>query len=60
MTTHDLRAEYGLTQKQLAEIFDIPLRTVQNWDSRGCCPAFMHLAMKELLARDYQHTKGKE
>ncbi|MBN2300274.1 MAG: helix-turn-helix domain-containing protein [Acholeplasmataceae bacterium] len=29
----EARAEYGLTQKDLSEITDIPLRTIENWES---------------------------
>lgn len=27
------RVEYGITQKELSEITDIPLRTIENWES---------------------------
>ncbi len=29
----EARAEYGLTQKDLSEITEIPLRTIENWES---------------------------
>lgn len=29
----EARMEYGLTQKDLSEITDIPLRTIENWES---------------------------
>lgn len=41
MTTKSLREEFGYTQKELAERYNIPLRTLQNWDSRECMPPYI-------------------
>lgn len=49
MTTKYLREKFGLTQKQLSDFFDIPLRTVQNWDSRNCCPSYVYNMMTFML-----------
>ena len=49
-STRILRREYGLTQSELAEKFDIPLRTVQNWESRKCCPCYVFHMIDNLLA----------
>ena len=35
----EARAEYGLTQKDLSEITDIPLRTIENWESGKRTPS---------------------
>lgn len=35
----EARAEYGLTQKELSEITDIPLRTIENWESGKRTPS---------------------
>lgn len=32
----DIRENYGFTQKEFAFYFGVKLRTVQNWESRGC------------------------
>ena len=29
----EVRTEYGLTQKELGEIYNIPLRTIENWEA---------------------------
>ena len=35
----EARAEYGLTQKELSEITEIPLRTIENWESGKRSPS---------------------
>jgi hypothetical protein len=35
----EARAEYGLTQKELSEITDIPLRTIENWENGKRTPS---------------------
>lgn len=45
MTTKSLRKEFGYTQKELAEKYDIPLRTLQNWDARDCMPDYVFMMM---------------
>ncbi|MFA7055816.1 MAG: helix-turn-helix domain-containing protein [Acholeplasmataceae bacterium] len=35
----EARMEYGLTQKDLSEITDIPLRTIENWESGKRTPS---------------------
>lgn len=32
----EIRDDYGFTQKEFSIYFGIKLRTVQNWESRGC------------------------
>lgn len=29
----NIRNKFGLTQSELSQIFDIPLRTIENWES---------------------------
>ena len=46
----ELREAYGLTRQQLAELFCIPLRTVQSWElGERSCPVYLFLMMEELL-----------
>lgn len=52
MTTKSIREEFNLTQKELAEKYCIPLRTVENWDSRDCMPEYVCMAIR--LAEVYQ------
>lgn len=48
LTVTDIRAHTGLTQAAFATRFCIPLRTVQNWESRGGCPAYVRLMLARL------------
>lgn len=41
VSTKAIREVYGMTQAQFAERFEIPLRTVQNWEQRSCCPVYV-------------------
>lgn len=48
MTINDMRAAAGLTQRQLADRFDIPKRTIENWSIRSC-PPYVRLMIADLL-----------
>lgn len=52
LTVADIRAHTGLTQAAFATRFCIPLRTVQNWESRGGCPHYVLLMMARLSGMD--------
>lgn len=41
MNTKSLREKYQLTQRELSEIFSIPLRTVQSWDYKDNMPEYV-------------------
>lgn len=45
----DIRAACGLTQQAFAAKFAIPLRTVQNWESRDCCPVYVRVLIQQAL-----------
>lgn len=55
MDTKVFRSRYGLSQRQFAEFFGVPIRTVHNWDYRNCAPeyficlchAYMELYLKD-------------
>lgn len=49
LTVKEIRAAAKLTQAELAARFGIPLRTVQNWESRDSCPDYVRGMMAELL-----------
>lgn len=50
MTINELRAAAGMTQKQFAEYFGIPLRTIENWagGQRKCPPYLLDLMQYKL------------
>lgn len=58
-STKQLREEMGLTQEQLSRKYEIPLRTVQNWESRFCCPAYVLRMMQwnDYLERENQRLE---
>lgn len=45
----DIRAACGLTQQAFADRFTIPLRTVQNWEARACCPVYVRVLIQQAL-----------
>lgn len=52
-STANLRKKYGLTQRELSEKYDIPLRTIQNWELRYCCPLYVYF----LISKDLSFCK---
>lgn len=51
MTTHEIRKDLGnLTQAEFADMFNIPLRTVQNWDHRSCVPSYIVTMLAKIVA----------
>ena len=53
MTIKELRAKSGMTQKAFAEYFDIPHRTVQNWEGgQRQCPDYLLNLMQYKLEKE--------
>ncbi len=52
MTIKEAREMAGLSRKEMAEVFKIPYRTLQNWElgSRGC-PEWAEILIIEKLQR---------
>lgn len=53
MTFEELRKKSGMTQKDFSEYFEIPKRTVEDWD-RGArkCPSYLLALMKYKLEKE--------
>jgi len=52
MTVADLRRETKLSQRQFAELFGIPVRTLQQWEQgKSAPPAYVLSMMERLLPR---------
>ena len=49
MTTEFIRKGYKVTQKELSEIFNIPLATIKNWDARDCMPEYLESMMRDMI-----------
>lgn len=53
MTFKELRESTGMNMKQFGEYFNIPYRTIQNWDSeRRHCPDYLLELMKYKLEKE--------
>ena len=51
-TIKEICEAYGLSQTQLSQRFDIPLRTIQDWYAdRRTTPSYVISMMRELLSR---------
>lgn len=42
MNTRDIRETFNWSQKQMADITGIPLRTIENWDYRDNMKDWLH------------------
>jgi len=50
MTIKEAREEAGLTQKEVYQILEIPVRTQQNWESGlRICPIYVEKLIVEKL-----------
>ena len=55
MTFKELRQQSGMTQKEIAEYFEIPKRTIESWDEElRKCPEYLLKLMEYKLT-----TEGK-
>lgn len=53
MTVKELRTATGMTQKAFAEYFEIPKRTIENWEGgKRECPAYLLELMEYKLRRE--------
>lgn len=59
MTIKEARLNAGLTQKQMSELLEIPMRSIGSWEdgSRKCPPYVERLIVNELLR--YTESKSK-
>lgn len=55
MNTKEIRRITGLTQKQLANKFDVPYATLRNWDARDCMPEYMYKMMVKFIRLELQY-----
>jgi DNA-binding transcriptional regulator YiaG len=53
MTFKELRHKSGMTQKAFSEYFNIPKRTIEDWDGeRRKCPAYLLELMEYKLIKE--------
>lgn len=61
MTFKELRQLSGMTQTAFARYFNIPRRTVQNWDlGQRTCPSYLLDLMYFKLSVDKGYEVGKD
>jgi len=56
MDIKELRALTGMTQKQFADYFEIPVKTIQKWENGGKAPEYITKMMLKII----QHDKTNE
>jgi transcriptional regulator with XRE-family HTH domain len=59
MTAHELKAwrtERKLTQRELAGLLGMPLKTYQRWEQGSATPAYLPLALKGLGINPVKRT----
>lgn len=60
-TFKELREQSGMNMKQFAAYFEIPYRTVQNWEAGvNKCPDYLLKLMKFKLDHDRMESERKE
>lgn len=53
MTVKELRSKYGMTQREFAEYFGIPKRTIENWEGgKRQCPQYLLSLMEYKLEKE--------
>lgn len=61
MTIKELRAATGMSQRAFGEYFDIPHRTIQNWEGgQNKCPAYLLKLMEYKLEKEDKIKKEAE
>ena len=59
MTFKELREASGMNMKQFSDYFNIPYRTIQNWDSeRRQCPKYLLELMEYKLDNEKVRDKA--
>lgn len=53
MTIKEMRTVCGMTQKAFAEYFEIPLRSIQNWEGgQRACPSYLENLIEYKLTHE--------
>lgn len=55
MTIKEIRALTGLSQSKFAEKYDLPVKTLQNWEiGRREPPAYLLKLLERVVKEDYE------
>ena len=66
MTIKEIRAVTGLTQKEFAKKYDIPVQTIKGWESspesssHRDCPTYVLKLLERVVIEDYRRNKNGE
>lgn len=53
MNIKELRQQTGMTQQQFADYFEIPFRTIQNWEGgQRKCPEYLEKLIEYKLKKE--------
>lgn len=52
MNTKIFKETFNLNDKDLSYLFNIPIRTIENWDYRNSMPDYVFGMMNEILCRE--------
>ena len=58
MTIKEIRTMTGLTQKDFAEFYEIPKRTLEDWEAERRIPApYIIKLLERVVSEDYKETE---
>lgn len=61
MTIKEMRALLGITQAAFSEKYNIPKRTIENWESgKRECPQYVHNLLERVVVEDHKSASGIE
>lgn len=60
MKTTEIRKRLGVTQREFAEMFEIPIGTVKNWDARDCAPEYLANIFNRMFQIESERKEREE
>lgn len=58
MTIKEIRIITGLSQQKFGEKYNIPKRTIQNWESNvNVPPEYLVMLLERVVKEDYKESK---
>lgn len=61
MTVKEMRLAVGMTQQAFSEYFEIPKRTIENWEGgQRSCPPYLEKLIEYKLRNEHLLTKPAE
>ncbi len=58
MTIKEIRTITGLSQKKFGELYNIPARTIENWEGgQRTCPIYVQKLLERAVLEDFGKTE---